>query len=275
VGFYSTGPKIRPADLPLDALFRKYTANPVLVIVDIRADVQGLPTQAYLTVEAVVEGRETVRTFAHVPSEVGAYEAEEVGVEHLLRDINDPSVSTVGADVRAKLGGLAALATRLKEVATYLEKIVAGKLPVNNEILYNVQVREVEEEEEGGRGRWWLRGEGAGTYLLTHARAHIFSRAPFPPIRFSQTALSLLPNLSVDPLRTALFEVTNDQHLAIYTASLARAVTGLHDLVVNKAKFKDGEAAPAEEKKDEGKKDEGKKDDKPAAEKEKEGGGKK
>jgi hypothetical protein len=78
----------------------------------------------------------------------------------------------------------------------------------------------------------------------------------------------------VDPLRTALFEVTNDQHLAIYTASLARAVTGLHDLVVNKAKFKDGEAAPAEEKKEEGKKEEGKKDDKPAAEKEKEGGGK-
>ena len=26
---------------------------------------------------------------------IGAYEAEEVGVEHLLRDVNDPTVSTL------------------------------------------------------------------------------------------------------------------------------------------------------------------------------------
>eukprot|EP00952_Eustigmatos_sp_NYUAD-ZCMA_P001221 5437-Eustigmatos_ZCMA.PRE.1 len=41
------------------------------------------------------EGKEISRTFEHIPSSVGALEAEEVGVEHLLRDINDPSVSTL------------------------------------------------------------------------------------------------------------------------------------------------------------------------------------
>ena len=32
------------------------------------------------------------KTFAHVPSEIGAYEAEEIGVEHLLRDVKDAKV---------------------------------------------------------------------------------------------------------------------------------------------------------------------------------------
>lgn len=45
------------------------------------------------------QGKEVTRVFEHVPCSVGAYEAEEVGVEHLLRDINDPSVSTLAAEV--------------------------------------------------------------------------------------------------------------------------------------------------------------------------------
>ena len=31
------------------------------------------------------DGKAIVRTFKHIASEIGAYEAEEVGVEHLLR----------------------------------------------------------------------------------------------------------------------------------------------------------------------------------------------
>ena len=65
--------------------------------------------------------------------------AEEVGVEHMLRDINDPSVSALGADVRAKLGGLKGLMTRLGEISSYLAKVSAGQLPPNLEALYLVQ----------------------------------------------------------------------------------------------------------------------------------------
>lgn len=35
------------------------------------------------------DGTPPIKTFEHVPSEIGAEEAEEVGVEHLLRDIKD------------------------------------------------------------------------------------------------------------------------------------------------------------------------------------------
>lgn len=140
VGFYSTGPKIRKADLDIDALFRRYCANPVLVICDVRPNVEGLPTTAYGSIEEVEEdGKAIKRTFKHIKSTVGAYEAEEVGVEHLLRDINDPSVSSLAGQVKHKMTALNGLKERLEEMKTYLENVVEGRLPPNHQIIYNMQ----------------------------------------------------------------------------------------------------------------------------------------
>mmetsp|Transcript_40672 Transcript_40672/g.112963 ORF Transcript_40672/g.112963 Transcript_40672/m.112963 type:complete len:332 (-) Transcript_40672:96-1091(-) len=140
VGFYSTGPKIRAADIRIDEGFRKLHPTPALVIVDVRPDVDSMPTKAYISQETVAEGgSETHRVFQHVPCEVGAYEAEEVGVEHLLRDINDPSVTVLAEEVRHKLGALRVLAERLREMGTYLGNVLEGRLPPNNAILYNMQ----------------------------------------------------------------------------------------------------------------------------------------
>jgi len=139
VGFYSTGPKIRPADLKLDELFRKYCPKPLMVIVDVRPECDGIPIQVYSSVEEVRDGAEAVRTFTHVRAEIGAYEAEEVGVEHLLRDINDPSVSALGSAIRAKVMGLEGLLLRLDEMAAYLSAVAGGQLPPNRDILYAIQ----------------------------------------------------------------------------------------------------------------------------------------
>ncbi len=54
--------------------------------------------------------------FQHIASEIGAVEAEEVGVEHLLRDIHDTSISTMGSNVNAKLLSLKSLVEHLKEM---------------------------------------------------------------------------------------------------------------------------------------------------------------
>jgi 26S proteasome regulatory subunit N8 len=77
--------------------------------------------------------------FQHIPSEVGAVEAEEVGVEHLLRDIHDPSVSTMGSNVNAKLLALKSLVEHLKEVQAYLYNLCEGKLPINQKIVGQLQ----------------------------------------------------------------------------------------------------------------------------------------
>ena len=139
LGFYSTGPKIRSNDLDIDFLFRRYVQHPLFVIIDVRQESKGIPTQAYYSIELVDENKTTKRSFANVPSAVGAYEAEEVGVEHLLRDINDPTVSTLASRVKHKLTGLNVLKSKLEEMHVYLRDVADGKLPVNNQVIYNMQ----------------------------------------------------------------------------------------------------------------------------------------
>lgn len=61
VGWYSTGPKVRASDLEINELMRKYTPNPVLVIIDpTDTATLGLPTKAYISVEEVSEVRRSV-----------------------------------------------------------------------------------------------------------------------------------------------------------------------------------------------------------------------
>lgn len=55
VGWYSSGPKIRPADLEINELIRGYTPNPVFVIVDVQMREVGIPTKAHISVEEVLE----------------------------------------------------------------------------------------------------------------------------------------------------------------------------------------------------------------------------
>jgi 26S proteasome regulatory subunit N8 len=65
---------------------KRFTPHPVLVVIQVVPKNLGLPTEAYLEVQEVHDdGTPPIKTFDHVPSEIGAEEAEEVGVEHLLR----------------------------------------------------------------------------------------------------------------------------------------------------------------------------------------------
>ncbi len=45
-----------------------------------------------------------LQVFANLPTEVGATEAEEIGVEHLLRDVKDAAVSTLASEVGTAWG---------------------------------------------------------------------------------------------------------------------------------------------------------------------------
>jgi 26S proteasome regulatory subunit N8 len=63
----------------------------------------------------------------------------QVGVEHLLRDINDPSTSSLALQIKQKITGLAGMVDKLSEIHTYLENVASGRLPVNSQIIYNLQ----------------------------------------------------------------------------------------------------------------------------------------
>lgn len=139
VGWYSTGPKIRPTDLLMHEVFRNSCPEPIFVIIDVRMQSLELPLDAYYSVEVPTADKSFRRTFVNIPATVGAEEAEEVGVEHLLRDIKSASTSTLASRVGDKIMGLKSLMTKLKEISAYLGNVIQGKLPPNAAIMYNVQ----------------------------------------------------------------------------------------------------------------------------------------
>ncbi|KAG2487285.1 hypothetical protein HYH03_014126 [Edaphochlamys debaryana] len=141
VGWYSTGPKLREADLDINELIRQFCDNPVLVICEVQPKEVGLPFTAYYSVDEVrTDGTEKAKkVFNSLPTEVGQTEAEEIGVEHLLRDVKDATLSSLAGDVSSKLLALKGLQSRLAEISEYLGLVLEGRLPVNHDIVNLVQ----------------------------------------------------------------------------------------------------------------------------------------
>ena len=140
VGWYHTGPKLQQNDISINDLIRKYCSTSVLVIIDAKPRDVGLPTEAYYAVEEVHDdGSPNSKTFEHISSEIGAEEAEEVGVEHLLRDIKDTTYGTLSQRITNQLNGLKGLMSNMESIRSYLDKVVAGQLPINHSIIYLMQ----------------------------------------------------------------------------------------------------------------------------------------
>jgi 26S proteasome regulatory subunit N8 len=204
----------------------------VLVIVDVSGR-EGFPTDAYFAVEEIKDdGTSTSKTFVHTPSTIEAEEAEEIGVEHLLRDIRDVAVGTLSTRVTAQLQSLQGLHIRLREIGAYLQKVLDGELPVNHAILGNLQ--------------------------------DIFNLLPnisTPPASRPNAA----KQVENSELARAMRVKTNDQLMTIYLSSLVRAITAFHDLIDNKIQNRQ-QAEEQEAKKDEEKeKKDGEKEEKKAA----------
>ncbi|OAX78002.1 26S proteasome regulatory subunit rpn-8 [Emergomyces africanus] len=206
IGWYHSGPKLRAADLEINELFKRYTPNPLLVIIDVQPKEVGVPTDAYFAVEEIKDdGTTTSKTFVHTPSIIEAEEAEEIGVEHLLRDIRDVAVGTLPTRITAQLQSLQGLHLRLRDIGHYLQKVLDGDLPVNHAILGNLQ--------------------------------DVFNLLPnlsTPKANNSQVNGTDQPRTENTELARAMSIKTNDQLMAIYLSSLIRAITAFHDLIENK-----------------------------------------
>jgi 26S proteasome regulatory subunit N8 len=232
IGWYHSGPKLRASDLEINGLFKRYTPNPLLVIIDVQPKEVGVPTDAYFAIEEIKDdGTTTSKTFVHTPSTIEAEEAEEIGVEHLLRDIRDVAVGTLSTRITAQLQSLQGLHLRLRDIGAYLQKVLDGDLPVNHAILGNLQ--------------------------------DIFNLLPnlITPIMKPAVNGSDKSQIENSELARAMSVKTNDQLMTIYLSSLVRAITAFHDLIDNKIQNRQ-QAEEKEAKKDEGEKKEGEKGDK-------------
>jgi 26S proteasome regulatory subunit N8 len=146
------------------------------------------------------DGTTTSKTFVHTPSTIEAEEAEEIGVEHLLRDIRDVAVGTLSTRLTNQLQSLQGLHLRLRDIAAYLQKVLEGQLPVNHAILGNLQ--------------------------------DVFNL--LPNLSTPKSGAGADGAKAETELNYAMSVKTNDQLMAIYLSSLIRAITAFHDLIENK-----------------------------------------
>ncbi|KAF7959995.1 hypothetical protein EAE96_001596 [Botrytis aclada] len=230
IGWYHSGPKLRASDLEVNELFKRYTPNPLLVIINCQPTDNGVPTDAYFAVEEIKDdGTTTSKTFVHTPTIIEAEEAEEIGVEHLLRDIRDVAVGTLSTRITSQVQSLQGLHARLRDIGQYLQNVLDGTLPVNHAILGNLQ--------------------------------DVFNLLPNLS---TPKASSHIPNGADAPVENnselahAMSIKTNDQLMAIYLSSLIRAITAFHDLIENKIQNRQ-QQEEKEAKKDEAKDEKDKK----------------
>merc|ERR1712142_1179709 len=138
----------------------------------------------------------------HLSVEIGAEEAEEVGVEHLCRDVFNNTQGTLSQKIASQIKGLKGFGQKLEQIGQYLNDVAAGKLPMNYKIIYGLQ--------------------------------DIFN---------------LLPDVTGIEFNKAMQQVSNDQMLIVYLASMIKSVIALHNLIDNKLDMNEKERE--EEKKDE------------------------
>ena len=142
VGWYSSGPKIRPHDIEINEVFRKYCDKPIFVIIDVqeKKEALGIPAESYIMKEEVDQDGQLIKTFFKLNTTIEASLPEEIGIEFLLKDINDQNrVGSVSKIINDKEQSLQALIKKLTEIKNYLINVINGKIPLNPQIIYNIQ----------------------------------------------------------------------------------------------------------------------------------------
>ena len=168
----------------------------------------------------------------HTPSIIEAEEAEEIGVEHLLRDIRDVAVGTLSTRITSQLQSLQGLHLRLRDIGQYLQKVIDKDLPVNHAILGNLQD-------------------------VFNLLPNLSNPTATPSETISGSRDGGGGGGGDTELARAMSVKTNDQLMAIYLSSLIRAITAFHDLIENKIQNRQ-----QQEEKDAKKEEEGKEKDK-------------
>lgn len=119
VGWYHSGPKMHKNDLDVSKAFIKYCDDPLLAIVDVEMKASDIPVQVY----QLVLGKE----LSHMNVQIGADETEEVGVEHLLRDIKEGTGCSLKDQTSEILDSLKMYGESLDEIIRYIGELEDGK----------------------------------------------------------------------------------------------------------------------------------------------------
>ncbi|KAI4292902.1 26S proteasome regulatory subunit N8 [Pancytospora philotis] len=126
VGWYHSGPKLHGSDIHISKALVRYCPAPILAVVNVHGEHKDIPVQVF--------GLSRDGVFNHMNLKIGAEETEEVGVEHLLRDIKDGT----GCSIKDKIGEICDSLRTYEEclgtIVDYISAVQKGK-PRNRQIL--------------------------------------------------------------------------------------------------------------------------------------------
>jgi len=140
LGWYITGASFKPHDLQINEIFANYCQRPVLITCDVNSKKQfDLPTKAFFAEEYVDDQGYIARAFKSIGCRVEAFETEQVGVEHLIRELKDLNMDSLQSKLHAKVQSLVALQKKTQVIAQYLEEVVANRRKADPQILFALQ----------------------------------------------------------------------------------------------------------------------------------------
>jgi len=141
LGWYHSAGELCANDIEIHQSFRKYIDDPLLLVINVKDMTEDLPVKAYLSKKSVqTNSVDEQDTFYNLDVELGASEPEEIGVEHVLKDVQDmENVPTLKMELRQKRIGLRVLKQRLLEVKNYLTQVKNEKMTINQHILHLLQ----------------------------------------------------------------------------------------------------------------------------------------
>ncbi|ODV94701.1 hypothetical protein PACTADRAFT_43384 [Pachysolen tannophilus NRRL Y-2460] len=224
IGWYHSGPKLKQSDLKINELFKKFTSNPLLLIVNVNSnDIIDIPTDSYLAIEEIKDdGTAAEKSFIHLPSIIKAEEAEEIGVEHLLRDIRDQACGNLSIRLTNNFKSLKSLDERLLNIINYLNKILNNELPINNVILGKLQ------------DIFNLLPNLINVLVPSNNQ----SNDNDIDSNLKNNNNKLLGFNKSDALAKSFITKTNDELMMVYISSLVRSIISFHDLIDNKLENK-------------------------------------
>lgn len=100
VGWYHSGPKLRASDLEINELFKRYTPNPLLVIIDVQPKEAGVPTDAYFAVEEIKDVRYAIERLVRMSADI-----HHLGRNHYIQDFRTHTFNHRGRRSRGDRSG--------------------------------------------------------------------------------------------------------------------------------------------------------------------------
>lgn len=136
LGWYTTGEGANELDIKIHKQICEINESPIFLKLNPHPIHSNLPVSVYESIIDLVSGEATM-LFIELPYTIITEEAERMGVDHVARMSNNDSgeSSLVAEHLTAQYNAIKMLHIRVKILLDYLKEVEAGTLPVNHEIL--------------------------------------------------------------------------------------------------------------------------------------------